>query len=185
MLFAGNDGYKAHQVYLSDKCAPLAKIDGRVTDGDLITICQFQADFRSRVTGLYNKKVKKDLSMLIPLRVPGEEQSDKIKYLYLLPEEPDDAVNLLYEIYKVQRLDMQQVSELVVEICSIDDLPGDVPEAVRKNPQVSKDAIVLWRKNDDPAWGVFVIFGSGFLIYWLILYFKHSRKLKREEQQFN
>ena len=184
MLIGGNEGYKAHQVYEHMEPVPLSEINGEYKDGDLVKITAFRADVKHRVRGLYDKTKSKDLSLLIPLRPPGEEQGDEINYLYLMPDDSYDSIRMLFETYQDSRLDMESVEELVVEVSEIDELKGDVPDAVRKNKMVGKNVMILWHREDDPAWGVFVIFGSVFLLIWGVLYLKYYLKSRKEEELY-
>lgn len=184
MLFAGNDGYKTHQVYEEMEAISLSEIKERFKDGDLVKINSFNVDIKNRVRGLYDRAKSRDLSLLIPLRSLNENQEDKINFLYLMPESYNDSIRILFEEYQESRLDMQEIHEMVVEVSEMDELPGDVPMSVRKNKKVNDDVMILWHKEDDPAWGVFVLFGSAFILYWAILYYKYFLKSRREEELY-
>ncbi|GEM_PF-5453440 len=181
MLIGAYRGYTIHQAYLQAEPIELSSVDQKFKDGDLIKITGFYADIKNRVRGLYDKTRKGDLSMLIPLRLNYEDQNTEIKCLYLLPDDKYDAVQQAYNAYQSSYEDMTFIEELVVEVSEVDELPGDVPEAVRKKKNVASDVLILWHTEDDPAWGVFAIFGSIFLLIWGVLYLKHDRRRKREQ----
>lgn len=188
MLIGGNEGYRAHKVYLSKTMVDLAELSASQMKGDVIKITGLRVDCKNRVRALYSKKPGAELSIFIPLRAANETQDSPIKYLYLLPDYKRsyarDSVQKAYNRYNKEYVDMLEIEELVAVVYSPEDFGGNIPDAIRRDERVSKDVIVLERQKDDPAWGVFVFFGSVFLILFSLLYFKHWRRAKREEENF-
>ena len=188
MLIGGNEGYKAHEAYLSKTKIDLAELASNYKNGDKVKITGIHVDCKNRVRALYSKKPGAELSIFIPLRTANETQDSPIKYLYLLPDYKKkyarDSIQKVYYRYNKDYVDMLEVQEIVAVVCSPEKFGGNIPNILRNDERVSKDVIILERVIDDPAWGVFVFFGSLFLLLFALLYFKHWRRAKKEEEFF-
>ena len=184
LLVNAYKGSRVHDFYLNAPMTQLEDLHENYKIGDWVKLNGFRADFKNRVRGLVDKTVSENVRFLIPLRPFGTNQDDEIEYLFLISQNQNDIIGYLFGDYNENGEDMVEIDELVAKYCSIDDLEGDVPLAVRKNRKVSQDVVILWYEKNEPAWAVFLIGGCVFLGVWSIMFLRHYLRWKKNQPKF-
>ena len=184
LLINAYQGSRVYDFYVNAPLTHLEDLRENYVVGDWVKVTNLRADFKNRVRGLKDKNVSENVRFLIPLRPFGYNQDDEINYLFLMSQNQSDIIGYLYGDYKEDGEDMVKVDELVAKYCSIDDLEGDVPLAVRKNRKVSEDVVILWYEKNEPAWAVFLIGGLVFLGVWSLMFLRHYLRWRKNQPKF-
>lgn len=186
-LFMANEGirdYKVSKFADSAREVPLANISKYKPDGNLIKIADYEIDIRKRIRALPDKSSVDDLHILVPLRVPGERSDAPIQFLFRMEEGSANPISEAYRTYQDSGTLVLTGEAIFAEIVLIDDLPGNVPNVVRNNDRIAKNAIVfsyLPIRRDTEA--NFIAAGI-FLAIAIFIFWRIRREQKKAKPKF-
>lgn len=178
--FAGlmlvNEGivdYKVSKFAESAKEVPLSTVLKDKPDGRWIKISDYEIDIRKRVRALPDKSSINDLHILVPLRVPGERSDAPIRFLFRLDEYSIDPIATAYTSYQDSGIIVLDGAAVFAEIVPVDDLAGNVPNVIRNNDRIAKNAVVFnylpIRTGYEFNFGFgAVLIGLSFFMHWRI-----------------
>lgn len=175
-LGAINEGivdYKVMKFAENAKEVPLSSVLKNKPDGKWIKLSDYEIDIRKRLRALPDKSSTDDLHILVPLRVPGEYSDAPIRFLFRMQEDSNNPISDAYDAYQDSGAIVLDGAAFFVEIVPIEDLPGNVPNVVRNDERIAKNAVVFYylpiRKSIEINFFIGgVMFVIAFFLYWRI-----------------
>lgn len=171
----------------SAKEVPLSSLSLNKPDKNWVKFSDYEIDIHKRLRALPDKSSNEDLHILIPLRVPGEQQDAPIRFLFRLDQYSDDAISKAYTAYQDSGILVLEGAAVFAEIVPINDLPGNVPNVIRNNNRVAKDVVVFYSLPIQRSYS-HILFGGVLIIpifVGLIVYVWIRRARKKSISEFS
>lgn len=183
MLIAGVYDYRISRFYDSHKAVSLATLIESGNKEGLIKLENYRADIKNRLRALPDKTTVEDLHILVPLRLPEERENDDIQVLYRMEDGSSDPVKMLYDTFQRTGQNLLVGDMMFVEISSLEDLPGNVPNVVRDDKRVAKNVWILQRQRNDRMYDFLFFMGSIFLVLAGWFYWRDQRRQRKGVKQ--
>jgi hypothetical protein len=150
------------------------------TSGDVVKLENYAIDMKHRINALPEPGEKEDIHILVPLRPIGQEADAEIVALFVLKEGDYNSVQDALGAWKDSLVNLRSGDVMDVELLGLDELPGNVPNVVKKNNLVAKKVLVI--REVDYIGGEFLLVIAGIMALVAFLIYRRVKAVNHLQQ---